>query len=93
LELVAVPRSRPPYDLLRDHPAARSVAPDVTVEEKTTHSDSRQTTEEETIAEPLVFLNTYPIKGGKPGEDEQMFQQVLEPSKEIVKRVRERRQS
>jgi hypothetical protein len=29
------------------------------------HSDSRQTTEEETMAEPLVFLNTYPIKAGR----------------------------
>jgi hypothetical protein len=44
------------------------------------------------MAEPLVFLNTYPIKAGKTGEYEQMLQQVLEPSKETVKRVRERRQ-
>ena len=57
------------------------------------HSDSRQTTEEETMAEPLVFINTYPIKAGKTGEYEQMFQEVLEPSKEAVKRLRERRQS
>jgi hypothetical protein len=56
------------------------------------HSDSRQTTEEETMAEPLVFLTTYPIKAGKTGEYEQMFQQVLEPSKETLNRVRERRQ-
>jgi pimeloyl-ACP methyl ester carboxylesterase len=32
------------------------------------HSDSRQTTEEETMAEPPVFINTYPIKAGKTGE-------------------------
>jgi hypothetical protein len=44
------------------------------------------------MAEPLVFLNTYPIKAGKTGEYEQMLQQVLEPSKETVKRVREKRQ-
>jgi hypothetical protein len=56
------------------------------------HSDPRQTTEEETMAEPLVFINTYPIKAGKTGEYKQMLQEVLQPSKEAVTRVLERRQ-
>ena len=29
------------------------------------------------MAEPLVFINTYPIKAGKTAEDEQRFQEAL----------------